>query len=99
MNENKKNTLKIMDISLDESNMIEKVSESIKELKDQGFEKIKLTLEGSFEDKLKKSGYSPDLFNRIKFKQDLPDSVVYDLIESCGKLKGTDFESRLKDGE
>ena len=88
-----------MNLDLNKDKPSEKISDLLKELKKQGFEEIKITIEGSSINLLKKAGFNIKLFEQIKTKQDLPDWVVYDLIESSGKLKGTDFNVRLKNAE
>lgn len=99
MSESKLKYSKVINLNLNEGKPSEKISKLVKDLKKKGFEEIQLTIEGSNIDLLKKAGFSIRLFERIKAKQDLPDWVVYDLIESSGKLKGTDFLGRLKNAE
>jgi hypothetical protein len=93
------NTVKVLNINLNEDESSVQFSESVNDLKKQGFEKIKVTIEGSIKDLLKKSGYSSEVFERIRNKQDLPDWVIYDLFEVSGKLKVTNINNRLKNGE
>jgi len=99
MSESKLNLVKMMNINLNEDKPSEKISDLLKDLKKQGLEEIKITIEGSSNNLLKKAGFNIKLFERIKTKQDLPDWVVYDLIESSGKLKGTHFNSRIKNAD
>jgi hypothetical protein len=99
MSESKLNTVKVLNINLNEDESSVQFSESVNDLKKQGFEKIQVTIEGSIKDLLKKSGYSIELFERIRTKQDLPDWVIYDLFEVSGKLKGTNINNRLKNVE
>ena len=99
MSESRLNTIKVLNINLNEDKSSVQFLESVNDLKKQGFEKVQVTIEGSIRDLLKKSGYSIELFERIKNKQDLPDWVIYDLFEVSGKLKGTNINSRLKNAE
>ena len=99
MSKRKLNNIKVMNLNLTEEKISGKISVLVKDFKKQGFEEIKITIEGSAKNILKKAGFNIKLFERIKTKQDLPDWVVYDLIESSGKLKGTDFNERLKNAE
>ena len=96
MNENKLNNIKVTNINLSKNKTSEQISELMKDLKKQGFKEIEITIKGSPKNLLKKPGLDIMIFKRIKNKQDLPDWVIYDLIESSGKLKGTDFNRRLK---
>ena len=72
---------------------------TLKLLKKHGIEEVKITIEGSSNDLVKNAGFNIKLFERIKTQQDLPDWVVYDLIESSGKLKGTHFDRQLKNAD
>ena len=99
MIESKLKYVKVINLNLNEDKSSEKISELVKDLRKKGFEEIQLTIEGSIISLLKKAGFSIKLFERIKAKQDLPDWFVYDLIESSGKLKGTDFLGRLKNAD
>ena len=90
---------KVMNLNLNEYKSSEKILNLLMELKKQGFEEIKITIEGSSNNLLKKAGFNIKLFERIKTTQDLPDWVVYDLIESSGKLKGTYFDRELKNAD
>ncbi len=99
MSETKLNNVKVLNLNLSGEKIYEKISDLVKDLKKEGFEEIEITIQGSTKNKLKKAGFNIKLFERIKTKQDLPDWVVYDLIESSGKLKDTDFNRRLKNAE
>jgi hypothetical protein len=99
MSESKLKYVKVINLNLNEDKSSEKISELVKDLRKKGFEELQLTIEGSIINLLEKAGFSIKLFEQIKTKQDLPDWVVYDLIESSGKLKGTDFLGRLKNAD
>jgi hypothetical protein len=86
MNDENLNTIKEFKLNLKESGRDEILSKMISEIKNLGFTEIKVKIEGDVRDLLEKTGYSIDVFNRIKSTQDLPDWVVYDLIDSSGKL-------------
>jgi len=90
---------KVMNLNLNEYKSSEKILNLLMELKKQGFEEIKITIEGSSNNRVKNAGFNIKLFERIKTTQDLPDWVVYDLIESSGKLKGTYFDRELKNAD
>lgn len=96
MNNSKLTDVKVINLNLNEDKTTENISRLLEELREKGFEQIQITIKGSAEDLLKNSGHSIKLFERIKTGQNLPDWVVYDLIESSGKLKDTDFNERLK---
>ena len=99
MSESKLKYVKVINLNINEDKSSEKISELVKDLRKKGFEELQLTIEGSIINLLEKAGFSIKLFEQIKAKQDLPDWVVYDLIESSGKLKGTDFLGRLKNAD
>jgi hypothetical protein len=99
MSESKLKFTKVMNLNLNEDRSSEKISDLLMQLKKQGFEEIRITIEGSSNNLLKNAGFNIKLFERIKNTQDLPDWVVYDLIESSGKLKGTHFDGRLKNAD
>ncbi len=96
MDENKLGTIKEFKLNLNKSND-KTIGMVISELKNLGFEEVNVKIEGRVEDLLKKSGYSIDVFHRVKKKQDLPDWVVYDLIDSSGKLQGTKIGQSFSD--
>jgi len=99
MNEGHLKFTKVMNLNLNEYKSSEKILNLLMELKKQGFEEIKITIEGSSNNRVKNAGFNIKLFERIKTTQDLPDWVVYDLIESSGKLKGTYFDRELKNAD
>ena len=99
MSESKLKFTKVLNLTLNEDKFSEKISDMLIEFKKQGFEEIKITIKGSSNNLLEKAGFNIKLFEQIKTRQDLPDWVVYDLIESSGKLKDTHFERRLKNAE
>ena len=99
MSESKLKYVKVINLNINKDKSSEKISELVKDLRKKGFEELQLTIEGSIINLLEKAGFSIKLFEQIKTKQDLPDWVVYDLIESSGKLKGTDFLGRLKNAD
>ena len=99
MSESKLKFTKVMNLNLNEDRSSEKISDLLMQLKKQGFEEIRITIEGSSNNLLKNAGFNINLFERIKTTQDLPDWVVYDLMESSGKLKGTHFDERLNNAD
>ncbi|MBT8379342.1 MAG: hypothetical protein KJN64_08935 [Ignavibacteria bacterium] len=96
MSENKLVRNKTLNLNLSDNKTLEEISGTLKEMRKQGFEKVRITIEASINDLLEKNNYSVDLFNKIKETQDLPDWVVYDFIETDGILKNNEFENRLK---
>lgn len=96
MSEDQLKFTKVMNLNLNDYKSSEKISNLLMDLKKQGFDEIKITIEGSLNNLVKNAGFNIKLFERIKTTQNLPDWVVYDLIESCGKLKGTLFNRQLK---
>ena len=99
MNKSKLTEIKLINIDLNEDKTSEKISKLLEELRKKGYKELQVSIKGSTEDLLKNTGYSIQLFERIRAKQNIPDWVVYDLIESSGKLKNTDFNERLKNEE
>jgi hypothetical protein len=91
--------VKEINLKLNEEEISEKLLIMVNELREKGFDEIQLTVKGSIEELIKKAGFSTEVFKRIKNEQDLPDWVVYDLIESTGKLKNTDFSKRLRNAD
>jgi enolase len=99
MSENKLNTIKELKLNLTELNAKEILAEAIDEFRHKGFDNIAIKIESSATDLIKKSGYDMESYNQIKELQNLPGWVVYDLIHSSGKLKGTGFNERVTNAE
>ncbi len=70
--------------------------EKLKEIKENGFEKVQVVLFGSAENAVAEKGHDPNLFRKIKEIQTLPDSVILDFLNSKGKLANSKFEERIK---
>lgn len=95
MIEDKLSLLESLNINLNNKDSINKIVKAISGIKERGFAEINIKIEGSFKKIVADSGYDLKLFNKIKALQELPEKVVYDLIDSCGKLKGTGLGKRV----
>ena len=93
MNKNKGNRVLFLNVNVSND---DEILAAISDFKKQGFEKLKVSIEGSIEDLLSKNEQIVDVFEKIKDKQALPDWVVLDFINSTGKLKDNDLKKRLE---
>ncbi|MCW8810499.1 MAG: hypothetical protein OQJ93_12730 [Ignavibacteriaceae bacterium] len=87
--------LKSLQIDLDDEKSIKLFVETLNELKNKGYDKLKIEIKTSTEQELIKSDLDIEVFKKIKETQDLPDWVVINLMLASGKLKESKFKLRL----
>jgi hypothetical protein len=90
--------LKSLQIDLDDEKSIKLFAETLNELKNKGYDKVKIEIKTSTEQELKKSDLDIEVFKKIKETQDLPDWVVINLMLAGGKLVESKFKLRLLNG-
>ena len=90
--------LKSLQIDLDDEKSIKLFAETLNELKNKGYDKVKIEIKTSTEQELKKSDLDIEVFKKIKETQDLPDWVVINLMLAGGKLGESKFKLRLLNG-
>jgi len=90
--------LKSLQIDLDDEKSIKLFAETLYELKNKGYDKVKIEIKTSTEQELKKSDLDIEVFKKIKETQDLPDWVVINLMLAGGKLVESKFKLRLLNG-
>jgi len=90
--------LKSLQIDLDDEKSIKLFAETLNELKNKGYDKVKIEIKTSTEQELKKSDLDLEVFKKIKETQDLPDWVVINLMLAGGKLRESKFKLRLLNG-
>jgi len=98
MNENNVIDPKPLFIDLNDKSNDNSISEKIAELKNAGYSKIKLDVNGSSEKENTNLKIDTDLFIKIKSIQELPDWVIIKLIIANGKLKGSKFTEQIHIG-
>ena len=79
--------LKSLQIDLDDEKSIKLFAETLYELKNKGYDKVKIEIKTSTEQELKRSGLDVKVFQKIKVVQDLPDWAVINLMLAGGKIK------------
>ncbi|MCW8961212.1 MAG: hypothetical protein OQK29_06590 [Ignavibacteriaceae bacterium] len=80
---------------MDDEKSIKLFVETLNELKNKGYDKLKIEIKTSTEQELIKSDLDIEVFKKIKETQDLPDWVVINLMLASGKLKESKFKLRL----
>lgn len=90
--------LKSLQIDLDDEKSIKLFADTLNELKNKGYDKVKIEIKTSTEQELKKSDLDIEVFKKIKETQDLPDWVVINLMLAGGKLRVSKFKLRLLNG-
>ena len=90
--------LKSLQIDLDDEKSRKLFAETLNELKNKGYDKVKIEIKTSTEQELKKSDLDLEVFKKIKETQDLPDWVVINLMLAGGKLRESKFKLRLLNG-
>lgn len=90
--------LKSLQIDLDDEKSIKLFAETLNELKNKGYDRVKIEIKTSTEQELKKSDLDIEVFKKIKETQDLPDWVVINLMLAGGKLRESKFKLRLLNG-
>ena len=90
--------LKSLQIDLDDEKSIKLFADTLNELKNKGYDKVKIEIKTSTEQELKKSDLDIEVFKKIKETQDLPDWVVINLMLAGGKLRESKFKLRLLNG-
>ena len=79
------------DIELLKNEKFQIPAEEIIKLVNSGYKTVTIKILGSSKQASLNLGNSEKLFDNIKKTQSLPDNVVYDFLESKGKLCGSDF--------
>jgi len=87
--------LKSLQIDLDDEKSIKLFAETLNELKNKGYDKLKIEIKASTEQELIKSDLDIEVFKKIKETQDLPDWVVINLMLASGKLNESKFKLSL----
>jgi hypothetical protein len=95
MHKKEQNLLESINIITGDRKSVSKLLNIFAQLKKDGFEEINVRIEASLKKNLIDSGYNLRSFNKIKTLQDLPEKTVYDLMDSCGKLKGSGIDERI----
>jgi len=98
MNKNELIELKSLVIDLNDHSSINLLSQTINELKSNGYTSVTVDIKTSPEQELNKSQIDIELFRKIKEVQELPDWVVINLILAAGKLKSSNFRNRISNG-
>jgi hypothetical protein len=80
------------DLELYNENSFKMIQDSLAELKNRGYSKVKVEIKTSPEQELQKSKLDKNVFNKIKEIQELPDWVVINLLLASGKLMNTNFK-------
>lgn len=70
--------------------------EEIKSLYEKGFKNVEVLILGSSLSAAESSGIDINLYNNIKTRQSLPDTVVLDFLSIKGKLAGTDYKNKVR---
>ena len=86
--------IKSLQIDLNDENSTNLVTQKLTELKNEGYDRITISIKTSSEEELKKSGLDIEVFKKIKEIQDLPDWVIINLMLATGKLKESKFKVR-----
>ena len=90
--------LKSLVIDLNNESSENLLSQTLKELKNNGYKSVTVNIKTSPEQELKKSQIDIELFEKIKEVQELPDWVVINFILAAGKLKKSNFRNRISNG-
>ena len=98
MNEKELIELKSLVIDLNDHSSVNLLSQTLNELKNNGYTSVTVDIKTSPEQELKKSQIDIELFKKIKEVQELPDWVVINLILAAGKLKNSNLRSRISNG-
>jgi hypothetical protein len=98
MNKNELIELKSLVIDLNDHSSINLLSQTINELKKDGYTSVTLDIKTSPEQELNKSQIDIELFRKIKEVQELPDWVVINMILAARKLKSSNFRDRILNG-
>ena len=98
MNEKELIELKSLVIDLNDHSSVNLLSQTFKELKNNGYTSVTVNIKTSPEQELKKSQIDIELFKKIKEVQELPDWVVINFILAAGKLKNSNFRNRISNG-
>lgn len=97
MNKDENILLKSISVDLSEDESFEELIRELKSLKSQGFSKTKVLVYKNVMEEVKLKGVDQIIFNKIKKKQDLPDYVVLEFIESEGIIKDKNYKKRVMD--
>lgn len=97
MNKDENILLKSVNVDLNEDENFEVLIRELKSLKDQGFVKTDVLVFKNVLEEVKLKGIDLTIFNEIKKKQDLPDYVVLEFIESEGVIEERNYMKRVKD--
>ena len=97
MNKDENVLLKSISVDLNEDENFEELVRELKLLKNQGFVKTDVLIYKNVVEEVKLKGIDLTIFNNIKKKQDLPDYVVLEFIESEGVIEERNYMERVKD--
>jgi len=95
MHKKEPNVLESVNIKPGDRKSVSKLLNIFAQMKRDGFDEINIRIEASVIKCLIDSGYNLRSFNKIKTMQELPEKTVYDLMDSCGKLKGSGIDKRI----
>ena len=98
MNEKELIELKSLVIDLNDHSSVNLLSQTLNELKNNGYTSVTVDIKTSPEQELNKSQIDIELFRKIKEVQELPDWVVINLILAAGKLKNSNLRNRISNG-
>ena len=71
--------------------------DKLKILRQKGISNIKVDISVSIDEVLSTMNVDAELFYAVKETQAVPDNIILGFLRSKGKLKGTNFGTRLKD--
>lgn len=94
MSEEKNIVLKEFEIASVDEAKIKKLNETIKDLTIKGYE-LKIKIEGKESDLKNIAGLDPDQIKTIKQKQELPNDVIINFLNSLGSLNESGFKERF----
>ncbi len=95
MNEENLSKLFSFETNIKNDGSVELPIEEFKKLFNQGFREIKIDIYGTVSQALHNSKLDINLFNQVKLKQQLPDTVVLNFLKSKGSLTNSDIKKRI----
>lgn len=67
----------------------------LKDLANNGFSNVIVEVFGDAKHAASHANIDIGLFERIKYEQDIPETVVFDFLSSKGKMSSSDFDKRI----
>lgn len=98
MNEKKLVELPKLFIDLEDKSSDNVISQEVNKLFNSGHFLVNLEFKESAESKINNCHLDTDLFRKIKKIQELPDWVVIQFLLVAGKLKDSNFHTRISNG-